>query len=361
MTKTKTSSPRRRKLIYDVSESLRLCPPCFEEGVIHKGRMVVNMNCIKTEGRQCRQLHVVPDNVNEIKESLELHGWKPEEPPLRVTRSKDGTKEFDLLSGHNRFQALRKMGEDCCLIDVLEFQDEMDEHLFPYKENTNFSPRRGLTINDCVKGTCDAIEKGLLDKNDDAALRRFIDQIAPDKNQQKKDMILSKVRENFWPEGGNIRAYDNDTANERAKELNLQYRGSGNNHHSHMGYVSREGMEKRIFVESCKGMLEKMQNGTDDKSLHTKIYMYVKDPCLGKLNARRSVMRTQFKEYNNFLCKAVALALRITMDEATRMVKDKWQKGDPFQFGGFLDQNHYRKGGLKREDGLVDENGVSMQ
>ena len=330
---------------FDVQRSLKESPPNYPKGVNFKRRIVTNRNNLIRKF-QPRNLQLQISNVTPIVNSYNINGILYNEPPKAGEVNSEDSKKINLLAGYTRDAAEEELRWDATMIDILEFETPRARREFMYTSNIIQNPKTGNTNADLAKGVVDAINEESV-KNDDVDILSFLDVVAADKTEKQKAAILKLARKLKSPYA-NMVPYDGPRANEKLKEMDLQYAGQKNKALSGIAYARPTGFSKGVFWDSLE--LAKKYGGTTFATVT--IYGYIENPKPTELQADRKLWLEDFKKMEEKMIDVVAFGMDMNIGEVRMKVQS------PFVFGGFLPQDITpNSSGKVRETGLVDEFG----
>jgi len=336
-----------------IETSLNESPPDYSkyEGVRFVKRIIVNRDTVRKDmSLQARNNIYDDENIANIRNSKREHGELYNEP-VKVVCASETQLDWDLLSGYNRDAAENDLEQEGLeqykqgIYDVVEFDTPLDKEAFVYEVNHIKAPRRGNADGDLIKGISKVVKLGYINNKDDNAIKAYIARIAADKTQTYRNKLFKDYRKHNG-KFEHMRPLDNTLAKNLAKELGIPYSGDGNKDVDILGYIKNKGGGKNIFYDAV------VLNLKFDAPVY--VYGWIDNPTPSTLKGQRAAWKNQFDKdeelYYNFLAQKSGEDIAKLREKNSYFIR----------FGGFLPQDitpDPNKGGLPREEGIVDENG----
>ena len=333
----------------DREKSLKLCPPNYSAGVIHKKRIRIRRDlCTWPETQEFRVQGKSKDNVAKIEESYKAKGLLLSEPVQVVEVDPQNKNRFCGVSGTHRNKAQANLGWDVAIYDVVEFETPRARLVFGGTSN-HHNQADPLTKHDIHKLVSKAIQtKAIAD--DDVSLKDFIDEVAADRSAQTKRSLFKSYRQTH-SKFENLEAFGGNEANKKAEELNLPHLGDVNFEQTgEYGYIKEPGGYKTVMHSGLKLWLD-----VDEDILLTG---YITNPDPTTLSKRREHDKKDVDNLNNFLYEIASKLTDMPLDEVKKLGKA------PFKYNGFLPQvisADPGKGGLPVETNVVDADGTPFK
>lgn len=337
-----------------LTTSLEQSPPDYSryQGVNFKERIIVSRSCVRKDMElQARNDIYDEENIANIRNSKREHGELYIEPVKVVCESVTKQFDFDLLSGYNRDQAeddLEREGYELYeygIYDIVDFDTPLDKEAFIYEANHIYAPKLGNHEGDLLKGISKVVKKGYIKNSDDDAIKAYIARIAKDKTESYRASLFKAYRKHNG-KFENMRPLDSTLATNLAKDLGIPHGGDKNKDVDILGYVKNKGGGKNIYYDAM------IMNMKYDTPIY--VYGWIQNPTPTTLKGQREAWFKQFKRDEEYYYQDMS---NKTGDD---IAVCRHKGGFFMRFGGFLPQDitpDPEKGGLPREEGIVDMNG----
>ena len=339
----------KAKELNDIDES-QLSGP-----LVYVGREIAKVKRIKIiNAKQVRKLLVDQSNATVINQSLCVHSWLNNLPPIIVIRCNDDPNyDYILVLGFTRQQEMDNLGWDECLVDVIEASPLVQREL---GIDTNLHIGKGGKSNtkeSIWNQALTAVGIGELE-DDDEVVKEWILKRARDKRNPESIFDEYKLRR---PRTGVMQTFhtdDNDNPNsicEYARNNNLPYHGDANSNHG-IGIITKSPQSKTQW-KIIDEMILKYPNSEDI------IYgMWIEKPNQNTLEQDRI---NQIVSARKALKKKAEAHLTINKRVKERG-GDTTSADDIIKYGYRVSFKHvgqdtssdYHKGGDPKEQGWVD-------
>ena len=239
------------------------------------------------------------------------------------------------------------------IYDILTFKDNLAEEAFKYTSNDTVDhlPAEPNSETSLVKAVVNAINKGIIFKEDDAILN-YLMRIAKSKGVKRHNVILEKIRDEEISYHATMKSWSSKKAEKFAKANGLPYKGDKNANATSLGYCSKTSSYKTIFWDSMKKSVEYA-----GKPVFFTTWVSGATPSL--LQQQRTGILKKYDGMIDTLENFVSQWLDIPKDK----IKEKRNRF-PIKFNGFLPQDteeRPEKNGEPKEDTLVDTKGKAWK
>jgi hypothetical protein len=357
-------------LQFDIEKSLELCPPdkrmfpktlsqeSIDEMVFVERKIIPKDKVTFRMKDQIRSLGSVPENVYELKVSLETHGYIHSEYPPIVVEDDDKVGYYNGISGFNRDHASDVLGEKYFMYDVYSFKSPLAKFYMKTISNHIYNPKKGNTKEDLIHLVLKAIEDGIIE-NDDDALKRHIGIIAADKSVGERKNILKGVR-SYKTKFSHLRTYHCGESGAKstktaAKKHGLGWGGDKNLADTgKLGYIPPYGKPITALAQS-ENLLKKYS------FTPIEFTFFIPEPSPEpKLTQDRLNKLREFEEAKSKKMEFYQVLLaEFGVHKSIKEIEEKI----PMHVLGFLPQHENpdpTKGGRPTEDTIVDAYGVPV-
>lgn len=346
------------KTLFDINESLKLCPPKYQPGVKFVKRIILNRSSVTYHiDKNPRVLNVVAERIPDLRDSFLTNGFIHTEPPPTIKVDPSNKDRFIGLSGYHRNAAAEQANWKTMMYDVLEFDSPKDERTHRLTSNHVFTPCIPNTVEDLVKQLREAVANKEI-PNIESEIKDYIKIIAADKPESVKDKIFKNFKKTQSVSDTLLCYHSGSGENSTttyAKKHGLPFSGRGNwKTTGRLGYITKESTP-RITLHDAK---HHSKNHADQI---IEIYAYIQSPIDGKaLNRQRKEYKESFDRFIENDCLMLQHQLRIFgFDVPLSDIKKK----HPVRLVGFLPQDITPdpfNNGKPKENGIVDVNGRSI-
>ena len=174
-----------------VQESLKTCPPRQYKGATHLGRHLVPRSVLRYNlEEQPRDKNNDANHVSSLLNDFEVNGYNINCPPPMGCFDYQSNSDSHLKgqSGFNRGEVYDRIGQDCVIIDIYEYESRFWEVIARNQSNHHSNPSLVQTKNDYIKEVCNAVDEGLIEPTGEN-IDEFVDLIAADKNSATRRNI----------------------------------------------------------------------------------------------------------------------------------------------------------------------------
>ena len=117
------------KALFNVQESLSLCPPKYNNGVKFIKRIILKRSDVTYPAKhQIRVLNIDEKKVPEIRDSFLVKGYVHSEYPPTIKVDPNNKERFIGLSGYHRNSAANQAGWDTMMYRSEEHTSELQSH-----------------------------------------------------------------------------------------------------------------------------------------------------------------------------------------------------------------------------------------
>ena len=324
-------------------------------GGSHSKRIIINLDKIIFD--QPRKHGNPPGHADAIYDDFLANGYRYRERPMVVVQIK-GTKLYRALSGHNRKDALGKLGETAYICDVVEFKEELGESEYTDRTNGDHPPSQPGNKADLINRITKDINEGRLDANvvkiKESLLRR-----APHKKNKPAEIktivseVVARVQpyehfKTYYSDKRHTKGFESTTGT-AGRRLGIPYFKDQNKDITEVGYI------RKSFSKAAAGDMRKVLVDYDGQPVY--LTFYVESPKDGpnSLKKQREGILRKFKTWVLEEKLYTAFKLGLSINDP---IMDKFSI--PFIITGFLDQDitpDTSKGGNPKEETLVDVDG----
>jgi len=359
------NQPNPLKLDDDVIyESLDLAPPLEFKGGTFLGRHLVPSSSQSFDiDDQPRDKSFDPNHVDGLTNKFTLKGYNKEAQPPMGTISEGNKHTVDMFAGFHRNKACSVFGQAFYIVDIYEFENDLDKRVARNKTNHHQDLTLSQTLSDYVKEIVQAAEAGEIEKIETAVVALAYRLAGGDKTDKQIEAIATRAIKLIGTVYSNFAVYSSKKGGKAGEHTLTNWLES-------QGIV-KQGIEHRTDEELInQGYISYCAAEGDNKAtwaraifhgqrLGIPVFIFgYSSTRIDDLLKYRDDYITEFVDYKN-----------IMVDWASNIMKSVPSDGideDAFcvKFAGFLNQHKLPQAsnkGRPTEIGLVNAEGKSIK
>lgn len=357
----------KTRLPIDVDTSKQMCPISIIDkellpygGKVQK-RIITNLENIFFNNTMRKHGNPV-GHAKDLEHDFKVNGFRYTERPIVVVKFKTtGGHIYQALSGHNRVDALRNMGETAYIVDVVEFENDLGMSEYADRTNDEHPPAIRGTKADLINRLTKDCDLNLLERTFEAVQESLVRR-APSLSSKKKERetivneVIARIQpyEDFRTYYSDVRSGEKDypnTTGTAGVKFGIPYFTDKNKKITELGYI------RKSFSKSTAGDLRKTLVKYEGQPVYLTFYVEAPKDGPESLKIQRQQLLDEMHRWIEDEKRYTAAKLGVGPSDP---IMDKFNISKTFIVAGFLPQDitpDPTKGGLPKEETLVDVEG----